>query len=164
MEYFLENPELFFVSENNSKISGFCMGYLVDGINFTRRFLRHNYIRIFVKVLWLLLCGKKTVWDKIIFSNHHKADDVKFVDESFKNIGSDQKVDLLSICVVPEFRGLGVSSKLIECFQKAGRERGRKYCVLSVKKDNERGIKFYKKHEYKISKETGEKIFLIREI
>lgn len=51
MEYFFENPELFFVSENNSKISGFCMGYLVDGINFTRRFLRHNYIRIFVVLL-----------------------------------------------------------------------------------------------------------------
>lgn len=105
MEYFSENPELFFVSENNSKINGFCMGYLMDGINFTRRFLQHNYIRIFIRLLWLLLCGKKTVWDKIVVFNHHKTDDVKFVDESYKNIGSDKKVDLLSICVVPEFQG-----------------------------------------------------------
>jgi len=54
--------------------------------------------------------------------------------------------NLLSICVLPDFKGTGVAGKLIETFQKACAEKGYRHLRLSVVSANSRAIAFYKKH------------------
>ena len=54
--------------------------------------------------------------------------------------------NLLSICVLPDYKGTGVGGKLIESFQLACKAAGYERVTLSVLKQNSRAVAFYKKH------------------
>jgi len=66
--------------------------------------------------------------------------------------------NLLSICVLPDYKGTGVGGKLIESFQLACKAAGYERVTLSVLKQNNRAVAFYKKHGWRQSGISGESI------
>ena len=56
--------------------------------------------------------------------------------------------NLLSICVLPGYKGAGVAGQLIEVFQKTCAAKGYKRLTLSVVSENSRAVAFYKKHRW----------------
>lgn len=57
--------------------------------------------------------------------------------------------NLLSICVLPDYKGTAVAGRLIESFQTACATKGYDAIKLSVVTDNARAIAFYKKHGWR---------------
>jgi len=66
--------------------------------------------------------------------------------------------NLLSICVLPDYKGTGVAGKLIESFQLACKTEGYERLTLSVLSENSRAVAFYKKHGWRQSDQSGESI------
>ncbi len=64
-------------------------------------------------------------------------------------------VDLLSIGVLPEFRGKGVADELITLFQKSAEKAGYDYMHLGVLTENIRARKFYEKYDWYDHKKIG---------
>ncbi len=153
-EYLSKNPDLFLVAEEeNGGIAGFCMGYMCDANNFKKDYLRHNFIKIVVKFLILLVSFKKLAWKKI-FSSFQKKLDVTYVDAPIL-LRKEKVGDLLSICVLDKYKGKGVSSNLLLNFLKSLKNKGASACLLSVEDDNSRGIGFYKKNGFFNYKKTS---------
>jgi ribosomal protein S18 acetylase RimI-like enzyme len=69
-----------------------------------------------------------------------------------------RSANLLSICVLPDYEGTGVAGKLIESFQLACKAEGYKRLTLSVLKQNNRAVAFYKKHGWHQSGISGESV------
>lgn len=72
--------------------------------------------------------------------------------------------NLLSICVLPDCEGTGVSGQLIEFFQLACKTEGYERLTLSVLKQNSRAVTFYKKHGWRQSDKSGESIRLFLDL
>jgi len=66
--------------------------------------------------------------------------------------------NLLSICVLPNYKETGVAGKLIESFQLACATEGYERLTLSVLSENSRAVSFYKKHGWRQSGKSGESI------
>ncbi|MHC4367399.1 MAG: GNAT family N-acetyltransferase [Planctomycetota bacterium] len=66
--------------------------------------------------------------------------------------------NLLSICVLPGYKGSTVAGKLIESFQLACKAEGYERLTLSVVGDNSRAIAFYRKQGWRRSGKSGESI------
>ncbi len=66
--------------------------------------------------------------------------------------------NLLSLCVLPDYKGTGVGGKLIESFKLACAEAGYKRLTLSVAGENIRAMAFYGKHGWRRSGESGTSI------
>ena len=66
--------------------------------------------------------------------------------------------NLLSICVLSEYKGTSVAGKLIESFQLACAGEGYKRLTLSVVSKNSRAVAFYKKHGWRQSSKSGQSI------
>lgn len=154
IEYLDEAEELFFVAEDEGKIVGFCMGYYCENNYFQRRYFEHNFLSISLRMTSLLLKGNHLAWDRIkktikqktSLPNSEKCENTKYTSIPDRN----NRIDLLSICVIPEYRGqkFRVSSRLIEQFCATGRQVGRQACILSVENENENAIRFYEKHHF----------------
>lgn len=157
LEFYAQSPELFIVAEDEAqRIIGFCMGYYCEnGSQINADFKRKNFTTISFTMMKLLLLLDKAAWSKVI--SLIRAISRKL----FRRAGSSKtqriKVsgDLLSICVVEEFRGSGTAQRLITAFEKVLAENGRKYCLLSAKRDNARGIHFYRKMGYQSTNQDG---------
>lgn len=137
--YFDANPDLFFVAENKNKICGFVMGYYCDKNPYSI-FLKNNKKKILLKTLLRLLLLDCRAWSK--FFRLRKKTTV--LNEKFESVSKQEKGDLLSISVLKEFRRQGIASLLIESFLNEIQNSGRKYCILSVKKNNIDAVAFYK--------------------
>lgn len=72
--------------------------------------------------------------------------------------------NLLSICVLPECEGTGVGGRLIESFQLACKTEGYNRLTLSVLKQNNRAVTFYKKHGWRQSGISGESIIFVLDL
>lgn len=162
-EFLNEAPSLFLLSEEEGRITGFCMGYLVGNKNLSKRFAWHNALRIIVRMSALLVQGNKMAWSKLR-SYVSSDDNVEYLDNAFDTVQAKQKVDLLSICVIPELRGSGIAQSLISKFEEQGRKLNRDFCVLTVRNENARGIRFYEKQGYVIRKRTKLKLSLIKDL
>jgi len=68
---------------------------------------------------------------------------------------------LSNIAIYPEFRGLGLGTKLLGTIEEEARKTGCKRMVLDVETDNKRAIKLYEKIEYSIEQKSP--IFKIRD-
>jgi ribosomal protein S18 acetylase RimI-like enzyme len=64
--------------------------------------------------------------------------------------------NLLSICVLPGYKGTGVAGKLIESFQLACAAEGYERLTLSVLSENSRAVAFYEIHGWRQSGKSGE--------
>jgi ribosomal protein S18 acetylase RimI-like enzyme len=72
--------------------------------------------------------------------------------------------NLLSICVLPDCEGTGVGGRLIESFQLACKTEGYNHLTLSVLKQNNRAVTFYKKHGWRQSGMSGESIIFVLDL
>ncbi len=146
-EYMKDNPELFLVAEDEQKqIIGFCMGYYRSKTDHMKLFYKHNAIPIALQMLFLLLSFNKQAWLKIRQIAKKEAQ-FKRTDDRVK-IDPRTAGDLLSICVLPEYRGMGVAQKLLENYEAVLTDRNMELCLLAVSVENGRGIRFYERNGY----------------
>lgn len=152
-----DNPELFVVADDEDKgIVGFCMGYYMDKDDQVSRFMS-NKLEIGLKTTLLLLAGNKQTWRKILMIFKHKpsVSDWTIVNNKYESIGNDKRGDLLSVCVLPECRGKQYAQGMMELYLKLMKEHGRKICLLSVKQDNTRAIKYYERNGFELYRTRG---------
>ena len=156
-EFYHDNPELFIVAEDNNTIVGFCMGYYMDKDNQMENFLRHNRWRVVLKTIKLLLLGNRPTWLKVTSRLRKKTkDDIwVVVNNKYEYIGDSLRGDLLSVCVLPEFRGKGYAQDLMDSYLKSMKESGRQLCLLSVRTDNERARRYYERNGFEIYRKRG---------
>jgi len=72
--------------------------------------------------------------------------------------------NLLSICVLQDYKGTGVAGKLIESYQLACAAEGYERLTLSVLSENSRAVAFYKKHGWRQSGKSGESIRFVLDL
>ena len=159
-EYLKKASPLFLVAEMDSKIIGFGMGYFCESNTFMHDFLRNNRIRLFFRYLMLAIIGNKAFYKKVFsrFQKDTTKDGAKILDSTVSNTEHTKCTDLLSICVLHEYRGKRVANDLIQRFEEQSRNEKREKVLLSVALDNNRGISFYKKNGYdfyKLYKDSG---------
>lgn len=144
LQYLRKYPDLFLVAADGDCIAGFCMGYLVDKGSCTRTFAKHNVVPLAFRYLLLLIKGNKKAWERIKPTKKVKSCQYP----SGESCPSAECGDLLSICVLPKWRGVGVANELILDYQNALRKIGRSICFLTVATENSRGIHFYEKNGF----------------
>ena len=174
LEYLEKVPELFYVAEKEGKIVGFCMGYYCEDWDYTRSFLKNNFVRIVARVFVLLVTFNKLTWRKLfsfVFprSNAVKGNSSKVEGEHDDLVEkpkckSNQCGELLSICVLPNCRGTGLAGDLVDQFVDALRKGKRKVVRLTVLDDNGRGKAFYKRLGFLEEKRTGSSIHMLKVI
>ena len=159
-EYLNDVPELFLVAEEEAlpqrKIIGFCMGYYLDKNDYMKKYFRHNLFAVIVRTVYLLLTGNKPAWAKIM-SRFGKSDTFILVNENL-SFSKEEAGDLLSICVLPEYRGNGAAQQLIERYQEVLRANDKTICLLTVAIENGRGVSFYERNGFVPYKEVIGKV------
>ncbi len=136
-----DNP--FLVAEDQNKIIGFCMGYFYTSdamSNFYRKY-RWQFVR---RTCTLLLQGNPLAWKKVLSALtkplHKEEAGVQITQDI-----NPPSASLLSIGVLPEYQGKGVSRMLVTEYEQLLRKHGVKAYTLSTWPKNERAIAFYKK-------------------
>ncbi len=152
-EYMASNPKLFLVAvDDKEALYGFCMGYYCEQRNMQRQFLKKNLLRVTLRFIVLLISADAVAWAKV-FSLFKRNSTRIFLPE-FEGIPLDKRGDLLSICILPSYRGDGTSRTILERYHDALRQSGKLVCQLSVHGNNLPAIKFYEKNGYLKYKET----------
>lgn len=146
---------LFLVAANGDSIVGFCMGYLCDRGNCNRYFIKRNFIHIGFRYISLLIEGNKRAWERLKLSRRSQASNIQVLNSSLQNTPSSECGDLLSICVLPEYRGSETANELMCNYQKALKKVGRSVCFLTVAVENSRAIRFYEKNGFVPSRALG---------
>jgi ribosomal protein S18 acetylase RimI-like enzyme len=127
------------------KVVGFAVGGEPD---IREQFLRAAMLRYPHIIFWKFLT--RPIVRTVLLGELFKKLHLKRQDNSSENADTDKTLpkcsNLLSICVLPDYKGTGISNQLIETFQKACAARGYRRLTLSVLSENSRAIAFYKKH------------------
>lgn len=156
LEFYNEAPHLFLVCENDDgKMCGFVMGYVLGRTNAVSGFMKKNRIAMGMKVLGLLICFDKLAWRKVKNTLSRKKKDESSDTPVIDKTGEG---DLLSICVTDEMKGSGAAVEMVNRYNAVLREHGHKICYLTCETSNPRGLAFYKKLGYEIAEESKEKI------
>lgn len=156
-EYLNDAPELFHVALDGDKIVGFCMGYFMDNDAQMQRFLHKNKKHIAWKTAFLLLTLNRPTWHKVLSQIKHKPSvtDWEIVNKKYEHITNDKRGDLLSVCVLPEYRGKGYAQKLMESFLTAMKNSGKEVCLLSVDANNAAARKYYERNGFEVYRTRG---------
>ena len=112
------------------------------------RFLRFAMLRYPHVIFWKFVTSslvRTVLLEELAKKLHLKVSAVSKEDVHEQKAG-DKSGSLLSICVLPDFKGTGVAGTLIETFQKVCAAKGYRHLTLSVVSENSRAIAFYKKH------------------
>ena len=137
---FLQEGGPFVLAFEEEKPVGLCMGYYA-GSGARNAFVSKNKGRLARRLLALCLSLNRVAIKKCfgyVFSRKKAAGDPR------------AEADLLSICVLDEYRGKKVSRRLLEEFEQRVSAAGKKDVTLSVYKSNGRAIAFYKKMGYSV--------------
>ena len=146
-EYLNSIPELFLVAEEDERLIGLCMGYYCEDNQYMKRFIKHNFIRLSLRCLLLVLKLNKLMFLKIGHVIFKKKEQILSKREK-SDYPLNERGDLLSICVLDEVKGKGVSSALMNTYENILCKNGRKVCQLTAASDNGRANRFYEKHGY----------------
>ena len=145
-EFLLEDDNLFLIAKENENIIGFCMGYVQGKSDARNSFIRNNRFLLTVKILEKGLQFNKIVINRVYL---HVKYYFKALFNSTKNISPkqlvDAKGDLLSIGVLEQYRGLGVSCQLVRKFEEMLMNKEINTYQLSCYSSNLVAIKFYQK-------------------
>ena len=157
-EYLKDVPELFFVAEDETlpppeRIVCFFMGYYLEKNDYMKEFFNHNLTAIVFRMAFLLITGNRLAWRKI--KDRLKKSESFFVVNNDISVIDEQAGDLLSICVLPDYRGSGTAQGLIEKYISTLREKDKKLCLLTVSVDNGRGVRFYERNGFVPYKEAA---------
>ena len=156
-EFYREAPHLFLVCENDEgKMCGFVMGYVLGKTNAISNFMKKNRLRMGMKVLGHLLCFDKPAWRKVKNTLFKKKSPEQA--QSAPVIDKTGEGDLLSICVTEDMRGTGAAVEMVNSYNRVLLEHGHKVCYLTCETSNPRGLAFYRKLGYDIAEESKEKI------
>ena len=138
-EFLLEGGP-FVLAFDEEKLVGLCMGYYA-GSKARNAFVAKNKGRLARRLFSLCLSfdglALKKCWS-YVFSRKRAA------------TASRAEADLLSICVLDEYRGKKISRRLVEEFEQRVMAAGKKDVMLSVYKTNGRAFAFYKKMGYTV--------------
>ena len=145
---FIKENDLFIVAVDDNRIIGFCMGYIIDETKARSNFLHNNFGALFIKVFGQCIRLNRRTIKKVFGLVSNKFVKKKSINKIEKHGG-----DLLSICVLKEYRGQGISTELVEQFERKLIEKGQKEYWLGVYKTNVNAIKFYDKMGLKIETE-----------
>ncbi|MCM1021751.1 MAG: GNAT family N-acetyltransferase [Muribaculum sp.] len=156
-EYLNDAPELFHVALDGDKIVGFCMGYYMDNDTQMQRFLQKNKIKIAWKTILLLLTFNRQTWNKAFGRLRHKPsnEDWKIINTKHEHIKKNKRGDLLSVCVLPEYRGKDYAQQLMESFLSAMKNSGKEICLLSVDANNKAARKYYERNGFELYRTRG---------
>ena len=143
---YIQEQNIFVVAEEDHSLIGFCMGYERPS-KARERFMQKNKKTLIRRVMIGLLTCNKLVYAKCLDN---------FLPKS-KSYEATQKGDLLSICVLPDFRGKGIADALVRHFEEILRKTNITAYSLSVYTDNIRAISFYQRQGLKpVFKEKNE--------
>ncbi len=143
---FLREGGPFVLAFDEDKLVGLCMGYYA-GSEARNAFVAKNKSRLARRLLGLCMSFNRVAIKKCfgyVFSRKQAASAPR------------AEADLLSICVLDEYRGKKVSRRLLEEFEQRVAEAGKKDVTLSVYKTNGRAIAFYKKMGYSVCEKGGD--------
>ena len=164
-ESYYENQNILVVAEKNKKVIGFILG--TDNSQARENFFKQNFNKIFWKLFKEFFKGNKILW-KGIGKRLFFIKEAIIARLSKKSNKASQKVSnsyrLLSIAIRSEERGNNIAFDMETFFCKQLLENKIKRVGLSVKKDNERAISFYKKCGYDIEKEEETATYFIKNI
>lgn len=138
---FLKEEPLFVVAEDNNRIVGFCMGYRRGKSIAKQSFISKNKYKLFFRMLFLCM-----TFNKIAIKKCFQFIIGKVIKSEKQLCPISAEGDLLSICVNKEYRGLGVSDKLINQFESTLKAQGIDSYLLSVYKTNISARSFYEKN------------------
>jgi ribosomal protein S18 acetylase RimI-like enzyme len=156
-EFLNDCPELFLVAEVDGEIVGYCLGYYMDKDDQMSNFIRKNRWSLVAKTIFLMLIGNRPTWSKMLSKfDKSSKEQWEIVNTSYKHILNNERGDLLSICILPEYRGAGVSGNLMSAFLDVMKSKGKKLCLLSVLSENDRAISYYEKNGFILYGTRGE--------
>ena len=158
--YLKHSSDLFLIAKVDEKIVGFVVGYCCENKQAFAEFKKKNLIRIILRVICRLLIFDKRVYRKIF----RKTGETTVLLPSYCSIEKNKMGDLLSICVLPEYRKNNIASNLESEFNKSLLTLNRKYCVLSCLVSNDVGNRFYKKLGYMVYRKNKLNNYYIREL
>jgi ribosomal protein S18 acetylase RimI-like enzyme len=147
----------------DGKIAGLSVGgdpYIRD------EFLSSALIRYPHLIFWKFLSKRlvrRVLLQELVRKLHRKHAPALSRDNKAPSAGI-RSGNLLSICVLPDYKGTGVGGKLIESFQLTCKDEGYERLTLSVLKQNSRAVAFYKKHGWRQSGISGESIRFVLDL
>lgn len=159
-EFMKDAPELFLVAANENEIVGFCMGYYMTKQGQIQRFISKNRMKFVWKNILLLMQLNHPAWRKVFNMFSKSSPDI--IAPSLLKIPVEQRVDLLSICILPEHRGSGLAQQMIEEFLSRSKQQGMKSCHLSVEASNARAISYYERNGFLLYSHTPVKRVYIK--
>lgn len=154
---YCKESNIFVVVEDDrtNKIVGFCMGYIKGETNARTLFIKNNRIKLIFRFALNILKFDFRIFKKIFFKNKKS----KKVTSDHSKIG-----DLLSICVIEEYRGIGISNALLQYFEKTLQEKNISQYSLTVRKSNIVAQRFYEKSGMAVVDETIEDFIYFKKI
>lgn len=146
-EYLDDSPELFLVLEDEQKkIVGFCMGYYMDKTGQQARYMKNNRLKVYSRIAYLLVKRDRLAWAKMKMK--FKKPEYVILNPILDGVPNTQIGDMLSVCVLPDLRGKGLSKQMSLQFIDNMKKAGRKYCLVSTNVNNMRAIHFYEKNGF----------------
>lgn len=137
------------VAKDDGKIIGMVMGYDMSSDNPRELFEKKAFWLLSRRMLVLLLSFNKMAWARVV--SRIKAIFIKPKStEVEKKLCKYKGSSLLSICVLPEYRGQGVAVELMRRYEEKCIDSGIDYYILSALRSNDRGNAFYKKLGFRL--------------
>ena len=150
---YIKEQNIFVVATNEEGMVGFCMGYERPS-QARNYFMAKNRGKLICRILVGLLTGKKIVYKKCIHAICNRNNTPSIT----------EKGDLLSICVLPEYRGKGIAQELVLQFEHILQERNVPDYTLGVYTDNKRAISFYRQQGLTVLYEGKEELTMTKHL
>lgn len=166
-----KNKFLFFTQESN-RVEGYCGGYLVDGSDnygASSGMMQTGFQSAVIglaKKPWLLFHPELLKRYKFIFINilrkfHIKNE--KPLSVQLPNLKNEPlTAGLVVIGVRPNLQQKGLGTLLQQEFERKAKEMGAEQLQLSVRTQNEKAIRSYKRNGYEITEETSTSYIMIK--
>ena len=160
---FLEDHQLFYVAEADGKIVGFCMGYYA-GSRSRERFIQLCKFPLMGRCIRLMIRFDRDTIKRVSELAKEKLLPQKTTRRGETPQTTFCQADLLSIGVLPEFRGTSVAEDLVAAFEKCMKKNGVSRYGLSVKEENGRARAFYEKQGFQTFSRSGDSFKLVKDI
>lgn len=169
--YLSEDDHLLLVAKVSSQVVGFCAG-TVNPDSFYKTLFRDHFVSISGIVGSRFLTSsefRKSVLERTFFVKRALRSRFDFKQSATLQSNGQDHSDkemhsrLLSIALLSEFRGQGISESLMTEFEAAMQRKGAVDCSLSVNTDNFGAIGLYKKTGWLVSSQNENSVHLIKE-
>ena len=154
--FYIKHPDsvCYVAVDSSDKVVGFAVG---GEPNIREKFFHAAMLCYPHLIFWRFLT--RSLVRVVLLEELFKKLHLKRKESSSGNVSvnkiSPKSGNLLSICVLPDYKGTDIANQLIEAFQKACTAKGYRRLTLSVLSENSRAIAFYKKHGWYETGVTG---------